>query len=140
MTMLDTGWGCAALLLTGVLLFAANHQARAAWPDGEAPAWILNVAAPSSSSSSGGSQSAGATVSATASANATSTGSTSGQGSCSAESSSQAEVRVGNKVVQRSAHKRAVQTGNGCSASSESSAEVNTGPSTTSEPPGAPQQ
>lgn len=136
--MLDTGFGLVAVILLGTLLVAASHQAWSAWPLGGEALQVHNMTA--ASSTGGDSQSAKANASATASATATSSSSATGQGTCSAESSSEAEVRIGNKVVRKSAHKRAAQSGNGCTASSESSAEANTNPSGSGDSGANPQQ
>lgn len=135
--MLNTGFGFVAVILLGILLVAAGQEAWAAWPGGDAVAQIRNVVVPTDTG--GGSQSGGPAASVSASATATSTGSAAGQGTCSAESSSEAEVRIGDKVVRRSAHKRATQSASGCTARSEASAQANmNSPSADPSGPGEP--
>ncbi len=140
--MLETGFGFVTVVLLAAVLCAASHQAGAAWLHGQAAPRILSVAAAGAtpSGSGGDSHAGGTTLSATASANATSSGSAVGEGTCSAEATSEAEVRIGSKVVRKSAHKRATETGSGCSASSESSAEANSGPPGQTRPGATPQQ
>ena len=71
--------------------------------------------------------SANAQASASASATA-SGGAAGGGGSCSAESSAEAQAVIGNQTVQKSAHKRASQSGQGCNATAQSSASVHPDP------------
>lgn len=136
--MLETGYGFVAVILLAALFVVANQGAWAASPYGGTATRIYEMAG--SSNTGGDSQPAKSGASASASASARSSGSASGQGTCSAESSSEAEVRINGKVVRRSAHKRASQSGNGCTAHSESSAEASTNPPDQSEPRTPPQQ